>query len=209
MKFCDSGAALAREIGCSDAHLASTFTAYSAAAAQGSDSYGKKYFQNAPITMHDNFHVAVITPVLHYCMGGIKVAPDTSVLTPNGTPVAGLFAAGEVMGGVHGENRLGGSSLFDCVVFGRVAGRKALQLSGAPSAAATTAACCRRSSKRRQSVHACGSRQTQHGKRLLGNSQRPGTLFALLHACSPPAPLQIVGRVCVTAPPLTHARCLT
>ena len=90
--------------------------------------------------MHDNFHVAVITPVLHYCMGGIKVAPDTSVLTPNGTPVAGLFAAGEVMGGVHGENRLGGSSLFDCVVFGRVAGRKALQLSGAPSAAATTAA---------------------------------------------------------------------
>jgi succinate dehydrogenase/fumarate reductase flavoprotein subunit len=140
MKFFDSGAALAREIGCSDAHLASTFSAYSAAAAQGSDSYGKKYFQNAPITMHDNFHVAVITPVLHYCMGGIKVAPDTSVLTPDGAPIAGLFAAGEVMGGVHGENRLGGSSLLDCVVFGRVAGRKALQLSGARSAAATAAA---------------------------------------------------------------------
>ncbi len=140
MKFFDSGAALAREIGCSDAHLSSTFTAYSAAAAQGTDSYGKKYFQNAPITMQDNFHVAVITPVLHYCMGGIKVAPDTSVLTAGGAPVAGLFAAGEVMGGVHGENRLGGSSLLDCVVFGRVAGRKALQLAGAPSAAATAAA---------------------------------------------------------------------
>jgi succinate dehydrogenase/fumarate reductase flavoprotein subunit len=89
--------------------------------------------------MQDNFHVAVITPVLHYCMGGIKVGPDTSVLTPDGKPVAGLFAAGEVMGGVHGENRLGGSSLLDCVVFGRVAGRQALRLAGAPPAAAAEA----------------------------------------------------------------------
>jgi succinate dehydrogenase/fumarate reductase flavoprotein subunit len=90
--------------------------------------------------MQDNFHVAVITPVLHYCMGGIKVGPDTAVLSPQGTPIAGLFAAGEVMGGVHGENRLGGSSLLDCVVFGRVAGRKALQLSGSVSAASVAVA---------------------------------------------------------------------
>jgi flavocytochrome c len=140
MKFFDCGAALAREIGCSEAHLASTFAAYSSAAAAGSDPYGKKYFQNVPITMQDNFHVAVITPVLHYCMGGIKVGPDTAVLSPQGTPIAGLFAAGEVMGGVHGENRLGGSSLLDCVVFGRVAGRKALQLSGSVSAASVAVA---------------------------------------------------------------------
>jgi flavocytochrome c len=140
MKFFDDGSALAREIGCSEAHLASTFAAYSAAAAAGTDSYGKKYFQNAPITMQDNFHVAVITPVLHYCMGGIKVGPDTSVLSPDGKPIAGLFAAGEVMGGVHGENRLGGSSLLDCVVFGRVAGRQALRLAGAAPVAAAAAA---------------------------------------------------------------------
>jgi flavocytochrome c len=140
MKFFDNGAALAREIGCSDAHLTSTFAAYSAAAAAGTDSYGKKYFQNAPITMQDNFHVAVITPVLHYCMGGIKVAADTSVLSSDGQPIPGLFAAGEVMGGVHGENRLGGSSLLDCVVFGRVAGRKALQVAGAVPVAAAVAA---------------------------------------------------------------------
>jgi len=53
------------------------------------------------------------------------MSPETEVVNTNGVPIAGLFAAGEVMGGVHGLNRLGGSSLLDCVVFGRVAGNTA------------------------------------------------------------------------------------
>jgi len=47
---------------------------------------------------------------------------DSACLGPSGKPIAGLYAAGEVAGGVHGNNRLGGNSLLDCVVFGRVAG---------------------------------------------------------------------------------------
>ncbi len=63
----------------------------------------------------------LIYPALHYQNGGIKFNPDGS------TPIPGLFAAGEVEGGVHGKNRLGGNSSLDLFVFGRRAGRTAAQ----------------------------------------------------------------------------------
>jgi hypothetical protein len=85
--------------------------------------------------MNDFFHVALMTPVLHYTMGGLEIDPESRVLGKDGKPVPGLFAAGEVAGGVHGANRLGGSSLLGCVVFGRVSGDAAaaylLQTTGA------------------------------------------------------------------------------
>jgi len=56
-------------------------------------------------------------------MGGIKISPNGEVLK-DGKPIPGLYAAGEVAGGVHGKNRLGGNSLLDCVVYGRVTGRE-------------------------------------------------------------------------------------
>merc|ERR1711937_838264 len=55
-------------------------------------------------------------------MGGLEVDVDSAVLVPTGKAIPGLYAAGEVAGGIHGNNRLGGNSLLDCVVFGRVAG---------------------------------------------------------------------------------------
>merc|ERR1719378_700361 len=58
-------------------------------------------------------------------MGGLSVNADAEVLTAEGKPIPGLWAAGECMGGVHGINRLGGNSLLDCVVYGRVAGNSA------------------------------------------------------------------------------------
>merc|ERR1712190_526631 len=62
----------------------------------------------------------------HYCMGGLEIDTDSAVLsTSTGKAIPGLYAAGEVAGGVHGNNRLGGNSLLDCVVFGRVAGQAA------------------------------------------------------------------------------------
>ena len=85
--------------------------------------------------MNDSFHVAIITPVLHYTMGGLEIDPESRVLGNDGKPIPGLFAAGEVAGGGHGANRLGGSSLLGCVVFGRVSGDSAaaylLQTTGA------------------------------------------------------------------------------
>ena len=58
-----------------------------------------------------------VGPTCHYVMGGVEVDPDTAAAT-----VPGLFAAGEVSGGMHGSNRLGGNSLSDLLVFGRRAG---------------------------------------------------------------------------------------
>ena len=81
-----------------------------------------KFFSDDNWTLNDSFHVAVMTPVLHYTMGGLEIDSEGRVLASGGAPLPGLFAAGEVAGGVHGANRLGGSSLLGCVVFGRVAG---------------------------------------------------------------------------------------
>lgn len=75
--------------------------------------------------MNDYFNVAVMTPVLHYTMGGLEIDPESRVIDKSGKPISGLFACGEVAGGVHGANRLGGSSLLGCVVFGRVSGDSA------------------------------------------------------------------------------------
>ena len=58
-------------------------------------------------------------------MGGLKINTAAEVLTEEGTAIAGLFAAGEVTGGVHGANRLGGNAVTDIVVFGRTAGASA------------------------------------------------------------------------------------
>merc|ERR1719421_1001614 len=56
-------------------------------------------------------------------MGGLEADVDGAVLGLNGQAIPGLYCAGEVAGGVHGNNRLGGNSLLDCVVFGRVSGK--------------------------------------------------------------------------------------
>jgi flavocytochrome c len=90
------------------------------------DKWGKKFFTNYEFKMADVFHVAIVTPVIHYCMGGLEINKHGEVLESSSKkPIQGLYAAGELAGGVHGENRLGGSSLLDCVVYGRVTGRRA------------------------------------------------------------------------------------
>src|SRR2546430_1732621 len=76
-----------------------------------------------------------IGPTCHYVMGGVEVDPNTQAAS-----VPGLFAAGEVSGGMHGSNRLGGSSLSDLLVFGRRAGRSAAQRADSVAAAGQPAA---------------------------------------------------------------------
>merc|ERR1719199_1816133 len=87
------------------------------------DPFGKKFFHNMPVAMDDEYHVAIVTPTIHYCMGGLEIDANSLVIGATGKPIKGLYAAGEIAGGVHGNNRLGGNSLLDCVVFGRVAGK--------------------------------------------------------------------------------------
>merc|ERR1711976_535446 len=96
-------------------------------AASGPTGSGKKFYHNVipgSEVAKQEFYVAIITPVIHYCMGGLEVTADAEVISSKGV-IPGLYAAGEIAGGVHGNNRLGGNSLLDCVVFGRVAGKAA------------------------------------------------------------------------------------
>merc|ERR1712232_833080 len=86
---------------------------------------GKKFFHNLPLDVNDAFHVAIVTPVIHYCMGGMKINSDAEAMGAGDKVVGGLYGTGEAAGGIHGNNRLGGNSLLDCVVYGRVSGRSA------------------------------------------------------------------------------------
>merc|ERR1711953_327125 len=94
----------------------------------GKTGSGKKFYHNilpGSAVKTEEFYVAIITPVIHYCMGGLEIDVDSAVYGQDGEIIPGLYAAGEVAGGVHGNNRLGGNSLLDCVVFGRVAAKAA------------------------------------------------------------------------------------
>ncbi|KAF3923040.1 hypothetical protein ABW20_dc0104631 [Dactylellina cionopaga] len=139
-----TGAELAKEIGCGEAHLSKTFKEYSEiASGNKKDPWGKRFFHNTPFELNDEFfYVALMEPVVHFTMGGIEINDQAQVLNADGKPFDGLFACGEVAGGVHGANRLGGSSLLGCVVYGRVAGDSATKyllqsvLTGSGSSAA-------------------------------------------------------------------------
>jgi len=149
MKFYESGNALASDMGISVSILEETHEAHYQAAkktekdpdggsfpaypsgkswdeASGKTGSGKKFYHNiipGSKVKTEPFYVAIITPVIHYCMGGLEIDVDSAVVNGDGQAIPGLYAAGEVAGGVHGNNRLGGNSLLDCVVFGRVAGK--------------------------------------------------------------------------------------
>jgi succinate dehydrogenase/fumarate reductase flavoprotein subunit len=150
MKFYESGNDLAKDMGIPVQTLVDTHQAHYLASektakdpdggswpaypsgkswdeASGKTGSGKKFYHNVipgSKVPTEPFYVAIITPVIHYCMGGLQIDTDSLVLGQNG-PIAGLYAAGEIAGGVHGNNRLGGNSLLDCVVFGRVSGAHA------------------------------------------------------------------------------------
>lgn len=106
--------------------LRSTYSEYLNSASVGRDEFGKASFRGLPSTNLDGetFYAGTVTPVLHYCMGGITIDTEGSVLTQDGEKIVGLHAAGEVTGGVHGNNRLGGNSLLECTVFGTIVGKK-------------------------------------------------------------------------------------
>jgi succinate dehydrogenase/fumarate reductase flavoprotein subunit len=66
-----------------------------------------------------------IKPSAHYCMGGIDATEEARVQDQNGSIIPGLFVAGQALGGLHGGNRLGSTSLAECLVFGSIAGSQA------------------------------------------------------------------------------------
>jgi flavocytochrome c len=117
---------LARWMGLPKATVVSTLQQYQKVAKKGVDEFGKTDFQGVPDKKLDTeiFYGGKVTPVLHYCMGGITIDKEGNVLSEEGSIIPGLHAAGEVTGGVHGVNRLGGNSLLECTVYGTIVGQK-------------------------------------------------------------------------------------
>ena len=70
------------------------------------------------------FYAVPITTTIHHTMGGLRINEKTQVLDKNGNVIPGLYAAGEITGGIHGGNRLGRNALTDLLVFGHIAGQE-------------------------------------------------------------------------------------
>ena len=91
--------------------------------AQNDPAFGRLSFAKALDTAP--FYAIKVAPGIHHTMGGLVINTSAEVLTEAGEAIPGLFAAGEVTGGVHGANRLGGNAVADIVVFGRIAAQSA------------------------------------------------------------------------------------
>ncbi len=115
---------LAEAIELDPAVFAETMNNWNAAVAAGVDEdFGRTSFVDPLDTAP--FYAIKVTAGIHHTMGGLTINPQTQVLAGDGTVIDGLYAAGEVTGGVHGGNRLGGTAVADFVVFGRIAGEQA------------------------------------------------------------------------------------
>lgn len=116
MKRLETVEEVAKEMGISASKLRGTFDDYMEICKDPKkDPFGKKFFHNYNWKNEAGpFHVALMSPVLHYTMGGLEINARSEVLDSKKQPIAGLYASGEIAGGVHGANRLGGSSLL-CV----------------------------------------------------------------------------------------------
>ena len=115
---------LAAEIGADPATLSATMAKFADDVKAGNpDEFGRAGLE-LPLT-EANFYACMVAPAIHHTMGGLKINTAAEVLNEEGNAIAGLFAAGEVTGGVHGANRLGGNAVTDIVVFGKAAGTSA------------------------------------------------------------------------------------
>ncbi|WP_270333440.1 flavocytochrome c [Ligilactobacillus acidipiscis] len=115
---------LAKQIKVDPTELVTTITKYNSYVDAGHDpEFGKDVFdlkvEKAP------FYATPRKPALHHTMGGLKIDSSAHVLDTSGQPISGLYAAGEVAGGLHAGNRLGGNSLADIFTFGRIAAQTA------------------------------------------------------------------------------------
>ena len=113
---------LAGKMGVPADKLKASLEAWKQGKAAGKDAFGRadmpRNLDQAP------FYAIMVTPAVHHTMGGIKIDSKTQVYNTKGQIIPGYFAAGEITGGVHGGNRLGGNAQADIVTFGRIAGQQ-------------------------------------------------------------------------------------
>lgn len=117
---------LAEAIGVDAAAFAETMNTWNGyVEAKNDPDFGRTSFANQLNTAP--YYAIKVSAGVHHTMGGLKINTSAEVLDTNGNAIPGLFAAGEVTGGVHGANRLGGNAVTDIVVFGRIAGASAAE----------------------------------------------------------------------------------
>lgn len=115
---------LAKEANLNAELLSRTITDWNDYQKQGLDTaFGRQTGMPRGITQAP-YYAIHIKPAIHYTMGGISINSKTEVLNKDNAPIKGLYAAGEVTGGLHGDNRIGGNSLAETVVFGRQSGKQ-------------------------------------------------------------------------------------
>ena len=112
---------MAQVLGIDSAILTRTIERYNGFVAGGSDEDYQR--MDLPVQVTAPFYAILVQPGVHYCMGGLPINENAQVLDRDGVPIQGLFACGEATGGIHGNNRLGGNSMTDSIVFGRIAGQ--------------------------------------------------------------------------------------
>lgn len=106
--------------------LEATMAEYAQIQASGNDPFGRKANEMPRPLTKGPFYACEIGPAIHHTMGGIVINTKAEVLDADGNPVPGLYAAGEVTGGIHGGNRLGGNAVADICIFGKIAADSAL-----------------------------------------------------------------------------------
>ena len=118
--------ALAQTIGVDPATFATTIANYNKYQEDKVDPDFRRPDMPRPVNQ-PNYYSIEIQPGIHYTMGGVLLNEHAQTVAKNGKPIPGLYAVGEVTGGVHGANRLGGNSTSETITFGRIAGREAVQ----------------------------------------------------------------------------------
>ncbi len=121
-------AQLAEKTGISPANLEETINRYNIFQASGNDEdFNRKAGEMPRALNQPPFYAVEVEPAVHHTMGGIKINTKAQVLDNDNQVIPGLFAAGEVTGGVHGGNRLGGNAVADIAIYGRTAGHSAAE----------------------------------------------------------------------------------
>ncbi|MGY3704200.1 flavocytochrome c [Vagococcus martis] len=124
VKSADSIEALAKEIDMDGKTLDTTVQDWNKAVEAKSDTEFSRETGMDNALNKGPYYAIKIAPGIHYTMGGVKINDKTEVLNKDNKPITGLYAAGEVTGGLHGSNRIGGNSVGDIIVFGRQAGEQ-------------------------------------------------------------------------------------
>lgn len=114
---------LALQINVSCQAMAQTVTEYNNACSMKNDAALCRDPQKLRPLAGPKFYAIEVTPGVHYTMGGVQIKAEARAMSTTGQPIYGLFAAGEVTGGVHGANRLGGNSISETITFGRIEAR--------------------------------------------------------------------------------------